>query len=136
MQADAFDPMALTVRDLDATCAFYRRALGMEVVEGEGGAKALRFGDRTIALLLEGDPVAEGARRGIPGSADLGFLTPTPLARVIEHLDRVGVAIDEGPVDRDRDGGTVRSIYLLDPDGNRIEVSNRLEAGSVGVTRP
>lgn len=44
MRIDQLDHLVLTVRDLDATLAFYTRVLGMEAVTFAGGRRALAFG--------------------------------------------------------------------------------------------
>ncbi len=124
MPVNPHDPPVLTVRDIEATCAFYGRALGMATVATAEGRKALRFGDRTIDLLQAGHEPDPEAPKALPGTADLRFLTPTPLAQVIDHLNRVGVPIEEGPLDRTGPEGPTRSLTLRDPDGNRIEVAN------------
>jgi catechol 2,3-dioxygenase-like lactoylglutathione lyase family enzyme len=66
------------------------------------------------------------AHRPTPGSADLCFITHTPLADVVEHLRRCGVEIVEGPVKRTGATGQITSVYFRDPDLNLIEVSNYL----------
>ena len=47
---ERLDHLVLTVRDVPATCDFYRRVLGMEVVTFGAGRKALRFGRQKINL--------------------------------------------------------------------------------------
>jgi catechol 2,3-dioxygenase-like lactoylglutathione lyase family enzyme len=47
-----------------------------------------------------------------------------PLARVIDHVRSCGVEIVDGPVRRTGAKGPIESIYVLDPDGNLIEISN------------
>jgi len=44
----SFDHLVLTVANVDATCAFYQRVLGFEVVVFRGGKKALTFGSQKI----------------------------------------------------------------------------------------
>ncbi|MEK7326893.1 MAG: VOC family protein, partial [Chloroflexota bacterium] len=56
----------------------------------------------------------------------LCFITQVPLACVIDHVKACGVEIAEGPVRRTGARGPIESIYLRDPDGNLIEVSNYL----------
>ncbi len=126
MQIDSLDHLVLTVADLDATCAFYQRVLGMQVVTFGAGRKALAFGAQKINLHQAGREFEPKAQRPTPGSADLCFLTSVPLAQVQTHLAASGVAITEGPVQRTGAQGPILSVYFRDPDQNLIEVSNRL----------
>ncbi len=126
MHIDSLDHLVLTVADLEATCAFYQRVLGMEVVTFGAGRKALAFGAQKINLHQAGREFEPKAQRPTPGSADLCFLTSVPLAQVQTHLAASGVAITEGPVQRTGAQGPILSVYFRDPDQNLIEVSNRL----------
>lgn len=40
------------------------------------------------------------------------------------HLQKEGVAVEQGPVARTGATGSIWSVYFRDPDGNLIEVSN------------
>ena len=104
---------------MDATCAFYRRVLGMEVETFGKGRTTLRFGRHKINLEPVG-PTADGAA---PTPIHLCFITSTPLSDWIEHITSCGVALTEGPVRRSGAEGPIDSIYVLDPDSNSIEVS-------------
>lgn len=126
MRIDSLDHLVLTVRDVEATCAFYRRALGMEVVTFGAGRKALAFGAQKINLHQAGREFEPKAERPTPGSGDLCFLTTVPLDEVQRHLAACGVTVTEGPVRRTGAQGPILSVYFRDPDLNLIEVSNRL----------
>lgn len=126
MRIDSLDHLVLTVADVAASCAFYQRVLGMEVVTFGAGRKALAFGAQKINLHQSGREFEPKARRPTPGSADLCFLTSVPLAQVQAHLTACGVAVSEGPVQRTGAQGPILSVYFRDPDLNLIEVSNRL----------
>src|SRR5689334_14392631 len=54
MEIDRIDHVVMTVRDIEATCDFYTRVLGMRVVTFAGGRKALAFGRQKINLHLAG----------------------------------------------------------------------------------
>ena len=125
---DSLDHLVLTVRNIDATCAFYRDALGMEETVFGQGRRALRFGAQKINLHQAGAEFEPKAARATPGSADLCFITRRPLEAVMAHLATLGVALELGPVVRSGALGEIRSVYLRDPDGNLIEVSNALAA--------
>lgn len=121
---DRIDHVVFTVRDIDATCAFYSRVLGMSVVTFAAGRKALAFGAQKINLHLAGREFEPKADRPTPGSADLCLVAREPLADVIAHLGACGVPILEGPVQKTGATGPIRSVYFRDPDRNLIEVSN------------
>jgi catechol 2,3-dioxygenase-like lactoylglutathione lyase family enzyme len=126
MKIDSLDHLVLTVMDVNASCAFYSRVLGMSVVTFGAGRKALTFGAQKINLHQAGQEFEPKAQRPTPGSADLCFLTEVPLPEVQQHLAACGVTISEGPVQRTGAQGPILSVYFRDPDLNLIEVSNRL----------
>lgn len=123
----SLDHLVLTVTDIDATVAFYTETLGMEAEvfhPADGTTRtALRFGTQKINLHQAGAAFRPHARSPVPGSGDLCFLTSEDLEAWAAHLDAQGVAIEEGPVARSGAVGPIRSIYLRDPDGNLLEIS-------------
>lgn len=121
---DRLDHLVLTVRDVDATCAFYARVLRVRPITFSGGRRALKFGQQKINLHPAGSPFSPHAAQPTPGSADLCFVAATPLQDVIDHLRREGVAIIEGPVRRTGATGPLVSVYFRDPDNNLIEVGS------------
>jgi catechol 2,3-dioxygenase-like lactoylglutathione lyase family enzyme len=122
---DHLDHLVLTVASIDASVAFYTSALGMKLITF-GERKALRFGKQKINLHQLGKEFEPKALHPTPGSGDLCFVTETPLAEVISHLNAGNYAIELGPVPRDGAQGKMLSIYLRDPDSNLIEISNYL----------
>ena len=126
MRVDWIDHFVLTVRDVEATCDFYSRVLGMEVEEFEGGRRALQFGRQKINLHQSGAEFEPKAGKPAPGSGDFCLVTEVPLERVVEHVRSCGVEIIEGLVPRTGATGKLESVYFRDPDGNLIEVSNYL----------
>lgn len=117
------DHLVLTVADIEATCAFYTSVLGMEVVTFGEGRKALSFGAQKINLHQAGKEFEPKSQHPTPGSADLCFISDTPLDAVAVHLEACGVAIEEGIVPRTGATGPIQSIYIRDPDQNLIEIS-------------
>ncbi|WP_085317787.1 VOC family protein [Derxia lacustris] len=129
MQIDRLDHLVLTVASIDASCDFYARVLGFEVVSFGAGRKALAFGRQKINLHQAGREFEPKAAAPTRGSADLCFIAVTPLDAVIAELGRAGVAIEDGPVRRTGARGPILSVYFRDPDGNLIEVSNEIAPG-------
>lgn len=118
------DHLVLTVRDIEATCEFYARVLGMDIVTFGAGRKALSFGQQKFNLHEAGKEFEPKARKPTPGSIDICLITGTPIAQVIAQLQKTGVEIIEGPVERTGAAGPIISVYFRDPDSNLIEVSN------------
>jgi catechol 2,3-dioxygenase-like lactoylglutathione lyase family enzyme len=125
---DRLDHLVITAWDVDRTIAFYERVLGMSAVTFAGGRRALAFGRQKINLHQAGREFEPKALKPVPGAIDLCFIAATPLAQVMEHLAACGVAIVEGPVPKTGALGPMQSVYIRDPDGNLVEISNYEEA--------
>ena len=110
MRVDRIDHFVLTVRNLEMTCDFYSRVLGMEVEEFEGGRRALKFGRQKINLHQAGKEFEPKAGKPTPGSGDFCLITDVPLGRVAGHIRSCGVEIIEGPVPRTGATGGISSI--------------------------
>ena len=124
MHIARLDHLVLTVADIDATCAFYTRVLGMTAVSFGEGRRALCFGAHKINLHQHGREFEPKAHQPMPGSADLCLIAGVPLAEAEAHIRAAGVDIIEGPVRRTGATGPIRSVYFRDPDRNLIEVSS------------
>lgn len=120
----SLDHLVLTVRDVEASIAFYRDHLGMEPVTFAAGRRALAFADQKINLHEAGAEFEPKAAHPQPGSADLCFLVSEPVAELAARLGAGGVTVLDGPVARTGATGPIVSIYLRDPDGNLIELAN------------
>lgn len=124
MNIDRLDHLVLTVQNIDRTCEFYARVLGMRPVAFGEVRKALQFGRQKINLHEAGKEFEPKAKSPTPGAADLCFITEVPLAEVVRHLAACDVIVEEGPVTRTGALGAILSVYIRDPDGNLIEISN------------
>jgi catechol 2,3-dioxygenase-like lactoylglutathione lyase family enzyme len=119
----SLDHFVLATRDLARCLHFYVDILGMRKEIFGQGRIALRFGDQKINVHhpeYEADIVAT---LPTPGSLDLCFLADRPLDAVIAHLQANEVKIEKMPSIRTGARFPIRSIYLRDPDGNLVEIS-------------
>ena len=122
MKISHLDHLVLTVTNIETTADFYQRTLGLEKqIFGEGRI-ALKFGRQKINLHQAGKEFEPKAQMPMPGSADLCFVTETPLPAAMQHVRNCGVEILEGPVARTGASGPMTSFYFRDPDLNLIEV--------------
>ncbi len=121
---DRLDHLVLTVADIPTTVDFYHRVLGMRPVTFAQQRHALSFGQQKINLHRAGREHEPKAGKPTPGSADLCFISATPLDEVLATLTTLGVAIEEGPTARTGATGPIASVYVRDPDHNLIELSN------------
>jgi len=124
MKIDSLDHLVLTVKDIEVTCEFYSKVLGMEIVTFGNNRKALSFGSQKINLQQVGRESTLIAEKPTPGSGDVCFITPVSLPEVVAHLTSCGVSLIGGPVERDGARGMMMSVYFRDPDMNLVEVSN------------
>jgi catechol 2,3-dioxygenase-like lactoylglutathione lyase family enzyme len=131
VKVTALDHLVINVADAARSAQWYCNVLGMEIkVFDPGPGKmprtSLIFGNQKINVRpLQADK-AEWftADHEAAGSDDLCFLTAATPAEVVAHLDACGVAIEEGPVQKQGARGLLRSVYCRDPDGSLIEISS------------
>ena len=126
MKISKLDHFVLTVKDIEKTVSFYTSVMGMKKEVFGQGRVALKYGDQKINLHEFGNEFELKASKPMPGSADLCFVTKTPLNEAISHVKGFGVEIIEGPVERMGAKGSILSFYFRDPDNNLIEVANEL----------
>ena len=126
MKVKKIDHLVLTVVDIEQTINFYTTILGLELISIEDGRMALKFGTQKINLHKAGQEISPHAKHPLPGSTDLCFITETSIQQVIEHLNSCGITILEGPAKKIGATGPLLSIYIQNPDGNLIEISNHL----------
>src|ERR1700759_645087 len=112
MRIDRLDHFVLTVANIQTTCDFYARVLGMSVVTFGQGRKALRFGRQKINLHEVGKELEPKAHVPMAGAADFWLITDKAIDEVITHHDALGVPVLEGPVARTGATGAIRSVYL------------------------
>jgi catechol 2,3-dioxygenase-like lactoylglutathione lyase family enzyme len=132
MKIDRLDHLVINVRDVEASAAWYQRALGLERIDfapaqrPDSKRTALAFGNQKLNLRpVDSDPAAwTTAERATIGAEDLCFITTAGADAVIAHFGSCGVEITEGPVPRQGALGPMTSVYCRDPDGNLIEVAS------------
>jgi catechol 2,3-dioxygenase-like lactoylglutathione lyase family enzyme len=125
MQVRALDHIVIVVNDVPATRRFYERVLGMEAREERPGKWSLHFGANKISL-QDARSAPELARPTVPGSGNFCVLTDEPVERLADALRARGIEVVAGPAEREGATGKILSVYFRDPDGNLVEVSNRL----------
>jgi len=121
------DHAVIAVSDWEAANRFYRDVVGAEVVtvagpDGAPAAYQYRFGEQQLNVHGPGTAPTPVARVPVaPGGSDLCFVWTGTLEEAIDHLERCGVAVEEGPVPRRGARGAGESVYFRDPDGSLLE---------------
>ena len=118
-----FDHCVIHVSDRARSNAFYRDVLGAELVGDPDGVAMYRFGANQLNVHGPGldDPQPLAGIPVEPGGSDLCFVWRGSIADAVEHLDRHGIELELGPVQRTGAGGDGTSIYFRDPDGSLLE---------------
>lgn len=121
----SIDHIVLAVNDVAATLAFYTEILGMEPREERPGKWALHFGTYKISL-QDLDSIPDIAKGTLPGSGNFALLSDVSVDQWVTHLKVHNIPILAGPGTRIGATGPIKSIYFNDPDGNLVEVSNKI----------
>ncbi|RUM35299.1 MAG: VOC family protein [Desulfobulbus sp.] len=130
MHIDSLDHLVMTVNDIDITCDFYSRVMGINVIHFGDKRTALTFGRQKINLHESDSEFAPKASCPKPGSLDLCLLTKRSIKTIISHLRQLDIPIIEGPVQRTGATGPIQSVYFRDPDGNLLEIAHPLDGDS------
>lgn len=125
MKVTGIDHIVLCVTDIVRALTFYETVLGMQPRQERPGKWSLHFGSHKISL-QEAKAVHPIARGTLPGSGNFCLLTEDPVEAVAETLRGLEIEILAGPEEREGATGKLLSIYFRDPDGNLVEISNRL----------
>ncbi|MEM1231000.1 MAG: VOC family protein [Pseudomonadota bacterium] len=129
MNLRGLDHVVLRTAALPAMLEFYCTVLGASLERGPGelGLAQLRAGHSLIDLVTLDGPIG-GRLDGAPMAAHANMdhlclsVSPWDEAAILAHLERHGVSHD-GVAQRYGARGTGPSIYLSDPDGNRVELT-------------
>lgn len=115
--------------DLSACVRFYE-SLGLthRVQSAPAGSPgpdrhSLHFGSQKLNIHIKGSELEPKATTVQVGSGDLCFVVDESVDEVLANLKKADVEVLEGEKVVDRTGalGTIRSVYVRDPDGNLVE---------------
>ena len=126
MNLQKIDHLVLAVADIERSCGFYCDVMGMRRVTFGENRTALHFGETKINLHPIGWDYYLKADNPRTGSADLCFIVGEDVCLLKTTLMGLGVEVIEGPIARTGATGDLLSIYVRDPDGNLIELANRV----------
>lgn len=131
--------IVLYVVDIERSATFYRELLGFRMIAQHGGLAAFSSGRTHHELLLiEVGGTPHRSHRPQPGLYHIGFKigdTPAELKKAYYELKKKNV-----PIIGTGDHGVTHSLYILDPDGNELElyvdVSNEWKNNPAAVMSP
>lgn len=126
MQIYAMDHIVLEVADVEKSVTFYR-ALGLlperldEYRRGEVKFPSLRVSSDTLIDVfpprMHGQPKAWGHNLN-----HFALVSALPLAAVLDGLQQRSIAVEEQAEGNFGAHGLAASVYVRDPDGNRVEI--------------
>ena len=123
-RAIRLDHSVVAVSDWEVSNRFYRDVVGAELVPADlPGRVSYRLGDTQLNIHGPAVDASDNVARlpVQPGNSDLCFVWDGPIAEAAEHLERHGVEVELGPVDRFGARGAGTSVYFRDPDGSLLE---------------
>lgn len=126
------DHIVLNVSDIDRSLKFYMEVLGLtgerieEFKAGKVGFPSVRINPDTLIDLSRKESPAARSSASDKTETNLNHFClvaeTVDLSKVIEYLKGQGVQVRTGPVSRWGARGRATSVYILDPDGNEIEI--------------
>jgi catechol 2,3-dioxygenase-like lactoylglutathione lyase family enzyme len=122
------DHIVLNVADVERTVAFYCDVLGLqgerldEFRAGKVGFPSVRISPDTLIDVMKGPAENAGRAEGRNLNHFCLVTEPTDLAALSAGLKARGVSVVTEPVSRWGAHGQAQSIYILDPDGNEVEI--------------
>src|ERR671932_740825 len=134
------DHIVLKVADVDRSLAFYKDALGL-ASEREADFRAGKVGFPSVRVdegfIIDLFPLKDGAAPPRDANVDHFCLVTDAedLMPLVAHLEQRGVEILRGPKPRWGAQGLAMSVYLLDPDGNRVEIRTYAPAARAEAER-
>lgn len=116
------DHVVITTADIEPCLSFYQK-LGF-TAKNNSGRYELYAGDFKINVHILGKELSPHAQNVTAGSADLCFEIDGELEDYKKELEYKGLEIELGIVARTGVKGSMKSIYLRDPDGTLLEFSS------------
>jgi len=123
MEVKELGHIVLYVRDIETSRKFYGEVLGWRQITRTGGPTAAFSSGRSHHELLlievgqDATPIPSGRRVGMYHFGLKVGTTDDELREALKRLQETGVRIVGSS-----DHGVTHSLYILDPDGNEIEV--------------
>ncbi|MDY3973035.1 MAG: VOC family protein [Veillonella caviae] len=127
MKIKNLDHLVITTADVEQCIDFYVRILGMEL-DTSNQRYALRFGNQKFNIHTKPAEFLPAAKYPTSGSLDLCLIITADgnMEAVKAHIESKGYPVELGLVIRHGALGKMESIYLRDPDGNLVELSQYL----------
>ncbi|MEU4698683.1 VOC family protein [Nonomuraea dietziae] len=124
MPVQRLNHAVLYVRDVERSVAFYREALGFEVVMSMPGAAFLQAGGSTNDHDLGLFQIGEQAGPSAAGRSTVGLYHLAWEVDTLEELQRIAARLSGlGSLAGASDHSTTKALYAKDPDGLEFEVS-------------
>jgi catechol 2,3-dioxygenase-like lactoylglutathione lyase family enzyme len=124
----SLDHIVLNVSDVDRSLAFYVDGLGLEPVRldeyrrGEVKFPSLRINSGTIIDLFPPKMRPGAAPQAAANLNHFCLVVDGGIDEIVARAGAMKATIDEGPVKVFGARGNGRSIYISDPDDNKIEL--------------
>ena len=122
------DHIAITVSDLEATCAFYDKLFGAtthreNVLDGRVLVRQILLGGALLSVHQAGNGADLVAKKPTVSAADICFLWAGSIESAAVLLRAHDIEVIFGPAPRrTADGVAAHSVYFRDLDGNLLEL--------------
>jgi len=122
MRLISLDHIVLTTGNLEKSLAFYEGILGMRH-EINGTKHVLKFGSQRINIHTRPGEFQPAAAKPTVGALDFCLMADGNIYGIKKELEKAGVDIIAGVVERTGASGKMDSVYMYDPDNNLVEIA-------------
>ncbi len=116
--------ISLATHNPHQLAVFYQKLLSMQLLQ-HNNETALMLNRQAIKLNNLYHNQTPQPKHIQPGASQLCIKTNTPIAQIVQTANRNNFPIAMGPLMRPTILGPTQCVFLHDPDGNLVEITNR-----------
>lgn len=124
LRVNAIDHINMSVKDLQASVKFYKELFGFEIKEDQSKDDSYIVGNENVKLCMYEDKELKMKE----GLNHFGFFIDN-FDEIISRCKEMGIPVSYGGAIQWNNAAGSKSIYITDPSGYVIELSNMRGAG-------
>ncbi|MHA8110162.1 VOC family protein [Lactobacillaceae bacterium Melli_B4] len=122
MKIKDIDHLTITVSNLATSMRFYHEVFDLPIVNMDDHQLEIQIGHQKVIFVTPDTPSDAQIAKPTPGASSISLIVKDSLDYVVNHLANYGVDIVAGPSEIRGSNGTMKAVYVYDPDQNLIQL--------------